>query len=56
MEKFIWNAAGVFLFVANILGLMICFATGERLWGLALIALAALDWLYKEKRPVWLEV
>ena len=55
MEKFIWNALGVLLFVANIWAIMFCFASGERMWGLALLALAGIDWLYKEKRPVWLE-
>ena len=56
MEKFIWNAIGVLLFVANILALMFCFASGESVWGFALIALATLDWFYKEKRPTWIEV
>jgi hypothetical protein len=56
MEKFIWNAMGILLLVANIWAIMFCFASGERLCGLALIALAGVDWLYKEKRPVWLEV
>lgn len=55
MEKFIWNVLGVLLFVANVWAMMFCFVSGERLWGLALIALAGLDWLYKEKRPVWVE-
>lgn len=55
MEKTLWNALGVLLFVVNILAIMFCFASGARVWGLALIALAGIDWLYKEKRPVWLE-
>ena len=56
MEKFLWNAGGVVLILLNIWATMFCFASGEPLWGLVLIALAALDWLYKEKRPTWLEV
>ena len=56
MEKFLWNAGGIVLFALNIWAMMFCFASGEQLWGLALIALAALDWLYKEKRPTWIEV
>jgi hypothetical protein len=56
MEKFLWNVGGVVLFVVNVWTMMICFASGQRLWGLALIAIAGLDWLYKEKRPTWLEV
>jgi hypothetical protein len=56
MEKLIWNAIGVFLFIANIWAMVFCFASGERLSGLALIALACLGWLYKEKRPTWIEV
>lgn len=56
MEKFIWNAMGVLLFVANILALMFCFLSGKSAFGFALIALAAIDWIYKEKRPTWIEV
>lgn len=56
MEKFIWNVIGILLFVANILVLMFFFASGESVWFFALITLATLDWLYKEKRPTWIEV
>ena len=56
MEKFLWNAGGIALFLMNIWGLMIALVSDNRIWGFALIVLAAADWLYKEKRPTWLEV
>ena len=56
MEKLLWNVGGVVLLLLNILAMMFCFASSEPLRGLALIALAAVDWIYKEKRPTWLEV
>ena len=56
MEKFLWNAGGVVLFLLNILCLMIALVSNNIIWGLALIALAFADWLYKEKRPTWIEV
>ena len=56
MEKFLWNAGGAVLFVLNTLCLMIAIVTNNRIWGLALIVLAVIDWVYKEKRPTWLEV
>ena len=56
MEKTLWNAFGVLLFVVNILAIMFCLASRERMCGLALVALAGIDWLYKENRPVWIEV
>ena len=56
MEKFLWNAGGIILFLLNIWCLMIALVSNSRIWGLALIALAFADWLYKEKRPTWLEV
>jgi hypothetical protein len=55
MEKFLWNAGGVFLIALNVICVVVCVLSGNRAWSLALIALAALDCLYKEKRPVWLE-
>ena len=55
MEKFLWNAGCIVLFLLNILCFMIVLASNNRIWGLALIALAFVDWLYQEKRPVWLE-
>lgn len=55
MEKFLWNAGGVLLFATNIWAMVFCFASGQRLCGLALIVLVGIDWLYQEKRPVWLE-
>lgn len=56
MEKFLWNAGGLFLLLLNIWCLMVAFVSNNWIWGLALIALAFADWLYKEKRPVWIEV
>jgi hypothetical protein len=56
MEKFLWNAGGVVLILLNIWCLMIVFVSHNALWCIALLALAAIDWLYKEKRPTWLEV
>lgn len=56
MEKFLWNAGGVVLLLLNILCLVFSFVSKSGAWGLALIALAVADWLYKEKRPTWLEV
>jgi hypothetical protein len=56
MEKFLWNAGGIVLILLNTLCLMIALVSNNRIWGLALIALAIADWLYKEKRPTWLEV
>lgn len=56
MEKFLWNAGGIILFILNTWCLLITLVSNNRLWGLALLALAAVDWLYKEKRPTWIEV
>jgi hypothetical protein len=56
MEKFLWNVGGVVLFLLNTWCLMIALVSDNRVLGLALIALAAADWFYKEKRPTWLEV
>lgn len=56
MSKFCWNLTGIALLDANIFAFMLCIATGEKLWGLALFALSVVDWLYKENRPTWLEV
>lgn len=56
MEKFLWNAGGIVLFLLNIWCFMIALVSDNRIWEFALIALAAADWLYKEKRPTWIEV
>ena len=56
MEKFLWNAGGVVLFFINVWCCMAAFVSRDRVWALALIVLAIIDWLYKEKRPTWLEV
>ena len=56
MEKFFWNACGIVLFLMNILCLLISVVSGNRIWGIALIAISAVDWIYKEKRPVLVEV
>ena len=56
MEKFLWNVGGAVLFVLNILCFMILVVSGNRIWAVVLIALVVADWLYKEKRPTWLEV
>lgn len=56
MEKFLWNAVGIVLFLLNIWCLMIALVSDNRIWWFALISLAAADWLYKEKRPTWIEV
>lgn len=56
MEKFLWNAGGIILFLLNIWCLMIALVAENRVWGGALLVLAAAGWLYKEKRPTWLEV
>lgn len=56
MEKFLWNAGGIVLILLNIWCLMIALVSNNGILGLALIALAFADWLYKEKRPTWLEV
>jgi hypothetical protein len=56
MEKFLWNAGGIVLILLNIWCLMFALVSSSRIWALALIALIVADWLYKEKRPTWLEV
>ena len=56
MEKFLWNAGGVVLLLINILCCVVAFVSNNRIWSLVLIVLAVIDWLYKEKRPTWLEV
>ena len=56
MEKFLWNVGGVVLFLLNIWCLMIALSSDNRFWGLALFALVAADWLYKEKLPAWIGV
>lgn len=56
MEKFLWNFGGIVLFLMNILCFMIALVSDNTIWGFALIALAVADWLYKEKRPTWIEV
>ena len=56
MEKFLWNFGGIVLFALNAWGLMVALVEDNRIWGLALLALVVVDWLYKEKRPTWIEV
>jgi hypothetical protein len=56
MEKFLWDVGGVVLFALSALCMAICLVSSNRIWCAALIALAFADWLYKEKRPVWIEV
>lgn len=56
MEKFLWNLGGFVLFLANLWAIMLCFVTGGKIFAVAMIVLAGLDWLYKEKRPTWIEV
>ena len=56
MEKFLWNLGGFILFIANIWAMMLCFATNDKIFALAMIALAGVDFLYMKKRPTWLEV
>lgn len=56
MGKFLWNAVGALLLAMNVWCLMIAFVSNNRIWALALIVLIAADWLYKEKRPEWIEV
>lgn len=56
MEKFLWNLAGVVLFAINVFCLMVCIASQDKAWAISLIVLAAVDWLYKTKRPTWVEV
>ena len=56
MEKFLWNAGGIVLFLLNVWCFMIALVSDNGIWGFALIALAAANWLYKEKRPTWIEV
>lgn len=54
MEKFLWNAGGVLLILANIACLI--FFLFSNPWLFALIAILALDYIYIDKRPTWLEV
>lgn len=56
MEKFLWNAGGIVLFAMNIWYFMIVCVSNNSLLALGMIAFAAVDWLYKEKRPAWVEV
>ena len=56
MEKFLWNLAGVVLLVINIFCLMVCLSSQDKVWAIAMIAVVAVDWLYKTKRPTWVEV
>jgi hypothetical protein len=56
MEKFLWNVVGIVLLFLNILCFMIALVEDNRIWGLALLVLFAVDWIYKEKRPTWIEV
>lgn len=54
MEKFLWNFGGVLLILANIACLI--FFLLDNPWLFALIAILALDYIYIDKRPTWLEV
>ena len=54
MEKFLWNAGGVLLFLANIACLLFFFFSNP--WVFALIVILILDLVYIDKRPTWLEV
>lgn len=56
MEKFFWRVFGVILALTNIVSVIILIATKSGLFVAAVIGLAAIDWIYKEKCPVWLEV
>jgi hypothetical protein len=54
MEKFLWNAGGVLLAIAN----MVCLISFllDHPWLLALAVILALDYIYINKRPEWIEV
>lgn len=54
MEKFLWNAVGVILALANIFCLVFFFMDNP--WLLAFIAILVFDYIYIDKRPTWIEV
>ena len=54
MEKFLWNAGGVILILANIACLL--FFLFSNPWLFALIVVLVLDFVYIDKRPTWIEV
>ena len=54
MKKFLWNLVGVLLILANIACLILFLLDNP--WLFALIAILALDYIYIDKRPTWLEV
>jgi hypothetical protein len=54
MEKFLWNVGGVLLVLANIACLI--FFLFSNPWLFALIVILALDFVYIDKRPTWIEV
>jgi hypothetical protein len=54
MEKFLWNAGGVTLILANMACL--AFFLFSNPWLFALIVILFLDYIYIDKRPTWVEV
>jgi hypothetical protein len=56
MEKLLWKAAGVVLFFANIFVISLFVVFESLACFILAIFVSALDWLYKEKCPTWIEV
>lgn len=56
MKKFFWRVFGVILVLTNLVAVTILVVTKNGLFVAAVIGLAVIDWIYKEKCPAWLEV
>jgi hypothetical protein len=56
MEKFFWRVFGAFLALTNLVAVTILVVTKNGFFAALVIGLAVIDWIYKEKCPVWLEV
>lgn len=56
MEKLLWNLAGILIIIANGFAVLFCLLTGNKIWCVVLLVLAAVDLIYMWNRPTWLEV
>ena len=55
MGKFLWNVACVILLAVNLFALAYCFIEQTAFSGLMLLAVAAADVIYAEKRPTYIK-
>jgi hypothetical protein len=56
VEKFLWDLAGVILFVLNVIAFIFAFFSEEIIWFIVCALVIVADVVYIKKAPTWLEV